>query len=100
MRERSRRIRTLSRILCPILTYYVNQGRHRPSEHLWLVALAAGLGEIVPRWLFLPYAVQFAECVFGTSQPAIGWKPKQIGLRQLFVSTLFTLLFVAACLIG
>lgn len=67
--------------------------------NLTLVA-ALGFGEVVPRWLFLPYAVQMAESLFGTVRPAIGWKPKRIGLRQLLVSTVFTLLFVAAWLIG
>jgi hypothetical protein len=29
-------------------------------------------------------------------QPAIGWKPTRIGVRQLIVSVLFTLLFILA----
>jgi len=64
------------------------------------VVVALGAEEVVPRWLFVPYAVQLGETLFGTLRPAIGWKPKQIGLRQLTVSTIFTLLFVAAWLIG
>jgi len=56
--------------------------------------------DVVPRWLFVPYALQFGECVVGTLRPAIAWKPKRIGLRQLLVSTIFTVLFVAAWLIG
>jgi len=62
--------------------------------------VALGLGEVVPRWLFVPYVLQFGECVAGTLRPAVGWKPKRIGLRQLLVSTVFTLLFVAAWQIG
>jgi len=64
------------------------------------VVLALGAGDDVPRWLFVPYALQLAECVAGTLRPAVGWKPKRIGQRQLLVSTIFTLLFVAAWRIG
>ena len=67
--------------------------------NLALVA-ALGVADVVPRWLFVPYAVQFGECFFGALRPAIGRKPKQIGQRQLLVSTIFTLLFVAAWRIG
>jgi hypothetical protein len=48
----------------------------------------------LPHWLFLPYAVQWLETLWGTFHPAIGLKPTRIGLRQLLVSTLFTLLFI------
>lgn len=45
-------------------------------------------------YLWLPYAVQFLEVLWGTVQPAVGVKPTRIGLRQLFVSTIFTILFI------
>jgi hypothetical protein len=44
--------------------------------------------------LFLAFLLQWAEAVWGTFQPAIGIKPTRIGLRQLTVSSLFTLLFI------
>lgn len=50
--------------------------------------------DVVPRWLFLPYLVQWLEVLRGTLQPAIALQPKAIGFRQLAVSTLFTLLFI------
>jgi hypothetical protein len=49
---------------------------------------------VVPRWLFLPYLVQWLEVLRGTLQPAIALQPRAIGFRQLAVSTLFTLLFI------
>jgi hypothetical protein len=68
-----------------------------PLSGFNLVAVTAVcLAGVVPRWLFVPYAVQFAECVNGTLRPATGLKPKQIGRRQLLVSTVFTVLFVLA----
>lgn len=52
--------------------------------------------KVLPAWLFLPYLLQFVETAYGTLNPAIGWKPTAVGLRQLAVSSLFTLLFIIA----
>lgn len=46
------------------------------------------------RWLFVPFLVQWLETLWGIANPAAGWKPTRIGLRQLVVSTIFTLTFV------
>ncbi len=59
-----------------------------------LLALVLGLSSILPRWLFLPYLVQWAETLWGIFHPAIKWKPTRIGIRQLIVSTLWTILFI------
>jgi len=40
--------------------------------------------------------LQWAETIRGTLKPAVQAKPKAIGMRQLAVSTLFTLLFILA----
>ncbi len=61
--------------------------------NLLLAAALAGAG-IVSGWLWLPYALQLAETLWGTLQPALGWKPARIGKRQLLVSIMFTLLFI------
>ena len=57
------------------------------------VAVLGALG-VVPRWLFLAFAVQMVETIYGTLVPAVGQKPRAIGMRQLTVSVLFTLLFI------
>lgn len=57
-------------------------------------SVALGLAGIVSAFLWLAYAVQFAECIYGTFKPAVGVKPTHIGIRQLIVSTLFTILFI------
>jgi hypothetical protein len=36
----------------------------------------------------------------GTLRPAVGYKPTAIGIRQLVVSTLFTILFIITWNIG
>jgi hypothetical protein len=56
--------------------------------------LILGFLSVLPRLLFLPYLVQWAETLWGIFHPAIKWKPTRIGIRQLVVSTLWTLLFI------
>lgn len=60
------------------------------------LTLAAGCWELLPPFLFLPYLLQWLETLWGIEHPAVGWKPTRIGLRQLLVSTLFTILFILA----
>jgi hypothetical protein len=57
-------------------------------------SLTLGLASVLPAWIFLPYLIQWIETMWGILRPAIGWKPTRIGIRQLIVSTLWTLLFV------
>ena len=65
------------------------------STNLLLVAALAGFG-MVPAWLPLAFGVQLAECLWGIFKPAIKVKPTLIGIRQLLVSTLFTIVFILA----
>jgi len=48
----------------------------------------------LPRWIFAPFLVQWLETLWGVTHPATGWKPTKIGIHQLIVSTLFTVLFI------
>jgi hypothetical protein len=57
------------------------------------VATASGLGYL-PRWIFLAFAVQWIESLWGAVQPAVGVKPTLIGFRQLIVSVIFTVVFL------
>jgi O-antigen/teichoic acid export membrane protein len=61
--------------------------------------LATSLGlsvvSVLPRFIFLPYLVQWLETVWGILHPAVRWKPVRIGIRQLIVSILWTILFIA-----
>jgi len=65
---------------------------------LILVGLFA-IFKIVPTWLPLAFLVQFAEAIWGTFHPAVKAKPTHIGVRQLIVSTLFTIVFIIAWLV-
>lgn len=56
--------------------------------------LILGLTSVLPRFLFLPYLVQWSETLWGIFHPAIKWKPTRIGIRQLIVSILWTILFI------
>ncbi len=62
----------------------------------FISVLALSLAGILPFWLFVPYFLQFGETSLGTLNPAMRVKPTQIGIRQLIVSILFTILFIIA----
>ena len=49
---------------------------------------------ILPRWIFVPFTIQWLETIWGTDCPAAGWKPVRIGTRQLIVSVLWTAAFI------
>ncbi len=57
-------------------------------------SLVLGLFAILPRFIFIPYLAQWSEALWGIFHPAIKWKPTQIGIRQLIVSTVWTILFI------
>lgn len=57
-------------------------------------SLGLGLLGLLPRLLFIPYLLQWIETVWGIDHPAMGWKPTRVGIRQLIVSTLWTVLFI------
>ena len=59
-----------------------------------LLTIVLGWFAWLPRWIFVPYLVQWIETIWGVFYPATGWKPTAIGVRQLIVSTLFTVLFI------
>jgi hypothetical protein len=59
-----------------------------------IAVILCSAADILPPLLFLPYVLQLAETIWGTLNPAIGKKPTQIGLRQLGVSAIFTILFI------
>lgn len=58
--------------------------------------LSAGLAAFafVPKFIFIPFLAQWLETVWGVTHPAVGWKPTRIGVRQLIVSILWTILFI------
>jgi hypothetical protein len=70
----------------------------RPALVFNLAAFALVLGlalaGLLPRWLPLAYLIQPLETLWGTLHPAVGVKPKHIGIRQLIVSVLFTVVFI------
>jgi hypothetical protein len=80
----------------PPLKIRFQAGRRVLSYTSFNLGLTLILGMIgyFPTWLFLPYALQWTESIWGSLNPAIGVKPNRIGLRQLVVSSLFTLLFI------
>jgi hypothetical protein len=59
-----------------------------------LLVMLLALTNTVSILLVLPYILQWVETIYGTLKPAIGLRPTRIGVRQLIVSSFFTLLFI------
>jgi len=59
-----------------------------------LFVLVLSISGVLPILLPLPYALQWVETLWGTVKPARGVKPTAVGIRQLIISTIFTILFI------
>jgi hypothetical protein len=57
-------------------------------------SFALGLASVLPRFIFIPFLLQWLETMWGMFHAAVGWKPTRIGIRQLVISTLWTILFI------
>jgi hypothetical protein len=57
-------------------------------------SIVFGLSNHIPRFIFVPFFVQWLETIWGIANPAIGWKPTRIGIRQLVISMVWTILFI------
>ena len=59
-----------------------------------VISLGLGLTNLIPRFVFVPFLLQWLETIWGITHPSVGWKPVKIGTRQLIVSILWTVLFI------
>jgi hypothetical protein len=57
-------------------------------------SLILGWVNLIPQLVFVPFLFQWLETIWGITHPSIGWKPTRIGVRQLIVSTIWTILFI------
>ena len=57
-------------------------------------SLILGWANWIPQFIYIPFLVQWLETIWGITHPAAGWKPVRIGVRQLIVSMLWTILFI------
>ncbi|GJQ36127.1 MAG: hypothetical protein JETCAE01_21370 [Anaerolineaceae bacterium] len=60
-----------------------------------LFSAISGFASLIPPLIFIPFLLQWLETVWGVINPAIGWKPTRVGVRQLIVSIIWTVLFIA-----
>jgi hypothetical protein len=76
----------------------LKMGRRAITYSSFNLILVVGLAmaNLVSPLLPIPYALQWGETIWGSLKPAVGLRPTAIGLRQLIVSSLFTLLFILA----
>jgi hypothetical protein len=57
-------------------------------------SLILGWMKFIPQFIFVPFLIQWLETIWGITHPSIGWKPTRIGVRQLIISTIWTILFI------
>jgi hypothetical protein len=57
-------------------------------------SLILGWLHFIPQFIFIPFLFQWLETIWGITHPSIGWKPTRIGVRQLIVSVIWTILFI------
>lgn len=67
------------------------------TVNLFLV-FGFSITNLVPGLLPLAFCVQWFETIWGAFNPAVQVKPTQIGIRQLIVSSIFTVVFILAYL--
>ena len=66
---------------------------HLANAELGLVAVGVwALG--LPVLLLVPYSFQLVVVFYEKLVPAVGWRPRRIGMRLLIIATIFTALFV------
>ncbi|MDP1547973.1 MAG: YwiC-like family protein [Anaerolineales bacterium] len=58
------------------------------------LSILLGILNLLPSFIFIPFLAQWLETLWGITHPAVGWKPTRIGIRQLIVSVLWTVLFI------
>jgi len=58
------------------------------------LSVMLGWAAIIPTFTFIPFLTQWLEALWGIFNPAVGWKPTRIGVRQLIVSIIWTILFM------
>lgn len=58
------------------------------------LTIGLGLAGIIPVLVWLAFVVQWLEAIFGTIRSAIRVKPVKIGVRQMIVSIIFTIVFI------
>ncbi len=80
----------------PEIKIRLKMGRRAITYSSFNLVFVTGLAlaYLVSPLLPLPYALQWVETIWGSLKPAIGLRPTAIGLRQLIVSSLFTLIFI------
>ena len=59
-----------------------------------IISIIFGVYSIVPGWLWIAFIIQFFETIYGSISPAIRVKPVSIGIRQLIITTIFTIIFI------
>ena len=83
-------------ITAPALGGLIKAGSRALVYTIFNLILAASLSffNIIPPFVWLAFLIQALEAMWGTLKPALNAKPVSIGMRQLMVTILFTILFI------
>lgn len=92
--------RKLTRV--PPLTQRICQGSRAILYTTFNLLLAGtlSLSRVLPPLLPMAYLIQWLETMHGVFSPAIGVRPTAIGVRQLIISFIFTLVFILTWRLG
>lgn len=60
------------------------------------LSIMLGWAAVISAFVFIPFLIQWIETLWGIFNPAVGWKPTRIGVRQLIVSIMWTILFITS----
>jgi hypothetical protein len=80
----------------PTLQLRFKSAYHAIAYTIFNLALTFILGifKFIPLLVCLPFLLQAAETLWGTINPAVGEKPVAVGVRQLIVTIIFSILFI------
>jgi hypothetical protein len=84
--------------LMPELASRLRMGRRSLSYNGFnqLASLALALGGWVPTLVPVAFGLTFLDAIEGVFRPAVGTRPRRIGVRQLLISSAFVLMMVLA----
>jgi hypothetical protein len=80
--------------------FKMSSGSFQFNTALFAGVLILAFAGWIPTYLPLAFLIQPLEVVWGTYHPSISVSPKRIGIRQLIISSLFTIVFIITWFLG
>lgn len=74
--------------------FRLSKGTFSYNLAILIIVILLAVMDGIPRLLPIAFMIQPIEIILGTLHPAISYSPKKIGIRQLMISILFTVVFI------